>query len=66
MLKETVYPWVISETEPDGITFQQDSATSYTAKLVSGKFQRVLAQESMASQLSRPEPHRLWGLFNVP
>ena len=34
MLKETVHPWVVFETEPDGITFQQDGTTSHVTKLV--------------------------------
>ena len=34
MLKETVHPWVVSDTEPSGITFQQDGARSHMAKLV--------------------------------
>ena len=34
MLKETVHPWVVFETEPDGITFQQDGARLHMAKLV--------------------------------
>ena len=31
MLKDKDYPWVDSETGPNGITFQQDGAISHTA-----------------------------------
>ena len=51
MLKETVHPWVISETEPDGITFQQDSATSHVTKLV---------QDWCQANFKRFWPKNLW------
>ena len=34
MLKESVLPWVQKATANEGITFQQDAATSHTDKLV--------------------------------
>ena len=36
MLKDKVVPWVRKVTGNEGITFQQDGATSHTARLVQG------------------------------
>ena len=34
MLNESVFPWVQKATANEGITFQQDGATSHTARLI--------------------------------